>query len=394
MGNWEREFEPEPVSAEEEFASPTDLEPVPEEFDHEADGVLYEIDRLQQRKANWGATLLVLIVSGLLFYWIGSAAWNLKTVALLIPILLFHELGHYLAMLAFGYRNLRMFFIPLFGAAVTGRNYNVAAWKKAVVSLMGPLPGIGLGAGLGIASLFLHQKLLLEAAALMVFINGINLLPILPLDGGWNLHAILFSRHYLLDVGFRFVAALLMILGGVLLKEYFLTYLGAAMMFGLPMEYRRSQIVARLRNAGFAARSLDSQTIPDGIARRIIGEIRTSFPKPLSDKATANLTLRIFESLNARPPGWLTVIALAGLQAGAFVVALVFSIFFFVLLHAKPNQLNGLDAFRHQPAVELPMHAVSCGEPRTSRSTSGRAGSRPQDDRRDVCRSKESRSRL
>ena len=151
-------------------------------------GVLAEINRLQESKANWGATLLILLVSGVLFYLIGSAAWNWKTVALLIPILLFHELGHYLAMLAFGYRNLRMFFIPLFGAAVTGRNYNVAAWKKAVVSLMGPVPGIGVGIALGITAYVMGQNLLLEAAALMVFINGINLLPILPLDGGWNLH--------------------------------------------------------------------------------------------------------------------------------------------------------------------------------------------------------------
>ena len=38
-------------------------------------------------------------------------------------------------MRAFKYRNVQMFFIPFFGAAVTGRNFSVAGYKKAIVSL-------------------------------------------------------------------------------------------------------------------------------------------------------------------------------------------------------------------------------------------------------------------
>jgi Zn-dependent protease len=337
--------------------------------DSRASAVLAEIDRLQRKKANWGATILILIVSGFLFYAIGQAAWNLKMAALLIPILFFHELGHYLAMLAFGYRNLRMFFIPLFGAAVTGRNYNVAAWKKAVVSLMGPLPGIVVGIVLGFVAIIIKQKVLLEAAGLTVFLNGFNLLPILPLDGGWNLHALLFSRHYLLDVGFRMVAALLMVLGGVLLREYFLAYLGGAMLFGLPMEYRRAQMVARLRKEGFAARSPDSQTIPERSARRIIAEIDESTPKQMGNRAVARLTLQTFESLNARPAGVLAIILLTGLHAAAFVTSLVFSlIFFFAGQHfdANANQAARPPVVR-APRVELPTFSYACGSVRTWR---------------------------
>jgi hypothetical protein len=42
----------------------------------------------------------------------------------------------------FHYRDVRMFFIPFFGAAVSGRHYNIAGWKKAVVSMMGPVPAL------------------------------------------------------------------------------------------------------------------------------------------------------------------------------------------------------------------------------------------------------------
>jgi Zn-dependent protease len=368
MENWQDEFTAETPDEHPLPVADQDIDPFVIDDGRTAD-VLAEIDRLQQQKANWGATILILIVSGFLFYFAGWAWWSLKTVALLIPILLFHELGHYLAMLGFGYRNLRMFFIPMFGAAVTGRSYNVAAWKKALVSLMGPLPGIVVGIVLGIVAIAIKNKLLLEAAGLTVFLNGFNLLPILPLDGGWNLHALLFSRHYLLDVGFRIVAAVLMILGGLTLSEYFLAYLGGAMLFGLPMEYRKAQMVARLRREGFAARSPDSQTIPERAARRIIGEIDESFPKRLTVRTAARLTLQTFESLNARPAGVLAIILLTGLHATAFVMSLVFSIIFlYAGSHLDANAKKpGRPNVVIPPRVEAPSYPFECGSVRTWR---------------------------
>ena len=126
----------------------------------------------------------------------------------------------------FKYRNLRMFFIPFFGAAVSGQNYNVAGWKKAIVSLMGPLPGIFVGALVGCAGLLLHQPLLIKAATLTLILNGFNLLPVLPLDGGWVMHAGLFSRHYMLDTAFRVLAALALVVGGYFSTDRILMYLG------------------------------------------------------------------------------------------------------------------------------------------------------------------------
>src|SRR5439155_1010311 len=99
--------------------------------------VLHELEELQNRRASTGSTLLMLVVSLLLFVaaFQGDQGWD--QVWVLVLVLTFHELGHYLAMRWFGYRNLRMFFIPFLGAAVSGKHYNVAGWKKAVVALMG-----------------------------------------------------------------------------------------------------------------------------------------------------------------------------------------------------------------------------------------------------------------
>jgi len=44
-----------------------------------------------------------------------------------------------------------------------------------------------------------HRTGLTYGAFLFIFINGINLLPVLPLDGGRFLHATLFSRNRWLE---------------------------------------------------------------------------------------------------------------------------------------------------------------------------------------------------
>ncbi len=130
----------------------------------------------------------MLLVSIVLFAALGAAAWDWKFVWLLIPILLFHELGHYVAMKVFGYRNLRMFFIPLFGAAVSGQHFNAPGWKQIVVATWGRCRA-SCSATLGVAGVLAERPLLIEAAVLTLIINGLNLLPVLPLDGGRDAHA-------------------------------------------------------------------------------------------------------------------------------------------------------------------------------------------------------------
>ena len=290
--------------------------------------VLAEIEALRDRKPGWGSGLTALVVSLFLFLALGAAAWDWKFVILLIPILLFHETGHLVAMRWCNYRNLRMFFIPLFGAAVSGQNYNVPGWKKVIVSLMGPLPGIALGILIGLLAMSWKQPLLREAATLMIFLNGFNLLPLLPLDGGWVMHAIIFSRHYLLDVGFRLAASLLLLAGGLSIGGWFLTAIGVAMLLGIPTSYRVAKIVGLLRGQGLTSASDDDQSIPVEAAERILDELVTAFPTGLNDRLMAQFAVRVFEALNARPPHPIASVLLAGLHFFSFLLAVVFAVVF------------------------------------------------------------------
>lgn len=128
------------------------------------------------------------------------------TIAIIVGVLLFHEAGHFVAMKALGYENMRVFFVPFLGAAVSGRAANPGGWRSGVVSLAGPVPGIVVAAVLFAIA---PQVPLARATVLgLVVINGINLLPFTPLDGGRLMGTVLFSRHRLLEMAGTVVGAI------------------------------------------------------------------------------------------------------------------------------------------------------------------------------------------
>jgi Zn-dependent protease len=331
--------------------------------------VLAEMDRLQNRTSSGVTSLVILGISLLLFLaagltragaaddqpgsWTGSWQW----LALLVPVLLFHELGHYLAMRIFKYRNVRMFFIPFFGAAVSGQHYTAPGWKKAIVALMGPVPGIVLGGLLGILGSIIHNALLMKLALVALFLNGFNLLPILPLDGGRVMQALLFSRHYTLDIIFRVVAGLALIGLGFLGGGAFLRYLGIATLVSIPVAFRLGRIGQNLRRENVVPPPSDDSTIERKTAQIVITKVREEFPKGFraNTKITARNSLSVYEALCTRPPGWLATIGFGILQFGSMAAALV------LVIAVMIAQNGGVAGFLRQ-AVVAPHTPISSQE--------------------------------
>jgi Zn-dependent protease len=317
--------------------------------------VMVELDKLQEQKPGWKSAIWVLLGSLVLFVAAGAAQWNWKFTLWLIPTLFIHESGHWLAMRGFKYRNLRMFFIPFFGAAVTGRNWNVPGWKKVLVSLAGPLPGIALGAVATIFGLVLHKPWLNEAALILLIVNGFNLLPVLPLDGGHVFHAILFCRNRWLDGAFRIVAILGLLGMTALGSGRLLMYLAIFMAISLPVAFKLAKVTDKLRATPLPPPLPSEDRIPTQTAQAIITEIKAALPKGAGKKAIAQHTLNVFETLNAKPPGVWASIGLLAAHAGGFLTVVLFGTLLVIAQH------GGFGDF-FKAAVRQPQHGFHCGD--------------------------------
>jgi Zn-dependent protease len=313
-----------------ELPLPDDEADAPIDSRHAA--VLAAMNQIQNRQPSWTRAIILFVVSLTLFVGAGAFAESMQFIGILVGVLFIHELGHYLAMGWFGYRNVRMFFIPFFGAAVSGQHFDVAGWKKIIVSLLGPVPGIGLGILLGSFAIFLKQnpetvnlshELLLQIATVSILINGFNLLPILPLDGGWIMHALVFCRHPIFDAGFRLLASLSMLLLGAMFNAWFFLFIGGFLLLGIPVTYRMAKLARRLKREGVQREAEPDGNIPPETATRIIEGVEMATRHAATPQIVATHSLQVFETLNATPPGVIASFLFAAVHGLALFVAVV-----------------------------------------------------------------------
>lgn len=177
-----------------------------------------------------------LVGSAVAFLIFSMGELDLEFVGLLMVTLLMHELGHLLAMWIFGYRNLKIFFIPFLGAAAVGKGRGVAPWKEAVVLLAGPVPGILLGYvllfGVAVSGHQVVPEWQSTLVGTLILLNGFNLLPFVPLDGGRLVSLALFTHSPSIETWFSVVSAGALVLGMLLLSEWVLAAFGAFWVWG------------------------------------------------------------------------------------------------------------------------------------------------------------------
>jgi len=137
--------------------------------------------------ANHG---LVLSFAALLSFWY-LLGW--QDALLLGAIVVLHELGHALAMLMVGVEVQGIYLVPFFGGAAVPKTAYPSEGALGFVALMGP--GFSLIPTFGLLALAAggDDELLLKAVSMFAFINGVNLLPVYPLDGGLILNSLLGS---------------------------------------------------------------------------------------------------------------------------------------------------------------------------------------------------------
>ncbi len=259
----------------------------------------------------------LLLLTSLLFVLAAAAIWDWRLAALLLPAILLHELGHYLAMRWLGYHNLQILMLPLIGGIASGIERRPAAANRAFVFLMGPLPGILLGWLLLVVALQWDPGGMLYLFAIVLLVlNYFNLLPIPPLDGGQFLKAMIPARALalliLIELG---GAAALLWLGFQI--DGILALIGLIPLFAAFDLWRKRKILAELREV--------SSSQDEDPAARVIAcyDRHKKNYKPVMQKARAIQDL--LDGLTIKPPAPLTRALLLGLYLAIFALPLAWA---------------------------------------------------------------------
>lgn len=201
----------------------------------------------QQKTQMLVFSLLAFLVAALL----GGSSRSLVELAMLVGVILVHELGHMAGMIAFGYKDVRIFFIPFLGGAAMGKKHGVAKWKEAIVLLLGPLPGIV--AGVLLLKVFGATGLVHTLAMQLIVINALNLLPVHPLDGGRLFSVLVFSRNRHLELVFTGVTCALLGVAALFGGMWIIAIVVYFILSNLPYTKRMMEAAHRLRDAQLPA---------------------------------------------------------------------------------------------------------------------------------------------
>lgn len=324
-----KESSGEPVS--ETKAVETTKDSIGAEQDLEFTGLVTELKALSLEEKKFGSlTLLIITVMVFISAQIISTKW--QDLLILVGVLLFHELGHMTAMKLLKYTDLKMFFIPFLGAAVSGKNSNPTALKSCIVSLMGPLPGILLSVGLYYLFFLTKNYWLFKTAQVMMLLNVFNLLPIMPLDGGRFVDVLFVNRRYF-RFAFSFLGAATFLFLAASVHDFLLGFLGVVTIYAGLVNLKLHSISSELKSEGVMATSVTDLMCNGHALTRVVGKIRTHFPKLFSPnmdyKGIYNKLTTIVDTIKFQPAKFLPKTFLLGTYATC-TLASIFGLFLFV----------------------------------------------------------------
>ena len=196
------------------------------------------------KKSHWhNMVMSLLLISGffILFF---ADSWILFS--MMVGVLVVHELGHFLFMKIFSYKDARMFLFPFFSKYVKGKKVKISQVKRMVVLLAGPLPGIFIGAALFYYAQSTQSQLLMWMAIFFLTLNIFNLLPIDPLDGGKMLETMIYENHGGFKVLFSFLSSLIFIAIGYLFSSWVIVIFGFLLGFRVRMLQKIKSIHSEL----------------------------------------------------------------------------------------------------------------------------------------------------
>jgi len=126
---------------------------------------------------------LKFLLSMFAFFGIYWALFGLKFAAGFTAGLLIHEMGHYIAVKRRGLKAELPMFIPGFGAYVRWYSQGISREDLAAIALAGPLFGLTVALAFLVMWFAWHAQIFIVLAYVTAWVNFLNLVPVLGLDG-------------------------------------------------------------------------------------------------------------------------------------------------------------------------------------------------------------------
>ncbi len=328
-------------------------EPLPNNIAVAIEQIEAELAAPRAQKKSWAGNLATLALSLFLFVSAGLFNASFSGVMIIVLVLFIHELGHWIGMKIFRYRDVQMFFIPFFGAAVSGSETNPSGAKRALVSLLGPLPGIFIGfvfevlyilsgpqlSESGVMFYKLPEEIYAQLARTFLFINAFNLLPVLPLDGGRVLEDVVFSRSAKVALAFQIFTALALVGLALALRSFVLGILALFELASLKINYGKNQIAAELRREIPNIEPEATERIPRNHLEQILLRLENKFPQIETPKLMAEYVRAIWQKLRYRPPRVLATIALMLLYFFSLLGGVILALGFEFISQTPPTEM-------------------------------------------------------
>jgi Zn-dependent protease len=258
--------------------------------------------KLENSKKSVWKSLIYFLISVAVFASLGLFYNPIIDLTILVGVILFHEFGHYLAMNLFGYKDVKVFFIPFFGAAISGKSDNISGVKKAIVSLAGPVPGIILGILTSILTGLTENYVLNQLSIMLLFINGFNLLPIYPLDGGRFLFDVILSRQKYVEAIFKILTIIILAGIAIYFEDWIFGFIAAIVIGTVKQGYLISSLAEKLSEEKELIAYNQLLDLPRNYLEMLVNKVLMTFPNLVGVKVYAKTTIQLWEKLKNIPP--------------------------------------------------------------------------------------------
>jgi len=176
---------------------------------------------------------------------------NIVLISSMFGVIFIHEIGHFIGMKLFKFKDNKIFYFPLLSSFVKQRDNTISQKKHLITLLFGPIPGIIIGTLLLNQYFISENDLLLNISTLFLAINIFSLVPLDPLDGGKLIQSLFFPTNQTVKMYFVLISSVLLIFVGFYFDLYVL------MAFGFLMGFK----VRSIQKADSIYEELDEQNI-------------------------------------------------------------------------------------------------------------------------------------